>query len=334
MGEPFAQLSPESRSLLRPGRQPRWVDPMLATLTDRAFSDPGWIYERKLDGERIIAYRDGGSVRLMTRNRKDITTTYPEVAEALADQGVDDFVVDGEVVAFEGAQTSFARLQRRLKLTDPDAARRSGVAVYYYVFDLVFLLGNDLRQLALRDRKQLLRSCIDFTDPLRFSTHRNAEGEAYLAEACGKGWEGLIAKDSSSGYVGTRSKKWLKLKCVREQELVIGGFTDPQGSRRGFGALLVGYHEGGKLRYAGKVGTGYDDSTLVELRELMAGLEREDPPFAPEKGLPGKQVHWIRPELVGQFGFTEWTGDGKLRHPRFKGLRRDKQAREVIRERP
>ncbi len=188
------------------------------------------------------------------------------------------------------------------------------------------------RRPARRDRKALLRGAIDFEEPLRFTPHRDEEGEAYLEEACGKGWEGLIAKDAGASYVYSRSRKWLKFKCVHRQELVVGGFTDPGGSRKGFGALLLGYHEDGDFVYAGKVGTGFDDETLEWLRGKMDDIEVDEPPF--DDGDPGeKGEHFVKPELVAGIGFTEWTSDGELRHPRYLGLRDDKDAKDVVRER-
>jgi DNA ligase D-like protein (predicted ligase) len=327
------RLSEEDRAAVRRARSPQWATPMLATLTDERFSDPDWIFERKLDGERCIGFRKGRQVRFLTRNRKDASSTYPEIVEALGGQGATDFVVDGEVVAFEGKQTSFARLQRRMQLRDPEAARRAGISVFYYVFDLLHWAGHDLTQVRLRARKALLRQALDFTDPLRFMAHRSKEGEPYYEEACRKGWEGLIAKRASAPYARKRSRDWLKFKCVRDQELVIGGFTDPQGSRPGFGALLVGYYEGDDLVYAGKVGTGYTEETLKDLRREMQGLERRKPPFGRRvRDLPRREVHWLEPELVALIAFTEWTTDGRLRHPRYQGLRRDKKARDVVRE--
>jgi bifunctional non-homologous end joining protein LigD len=186
---------------------------------------------------------------------------------------------------------------------------------------------------ALRARKALPRRALAFHGPLRFTTHRNTTGEAYLRQACQWGWEGLIAKRADSAYVPKRSTDWLKFKRSQGQETVVGGFTEPAGSRIGFGALLVGYYEGGRLRYAGKVGTGYDQRTLTGLRKRLDGLERERQPFAGD-AIRERGAHWVRPELVAEIAFTEWTGDGKLRHPRFVGLRTDKAATGVVRERP
>lgn len=326
-------LPPARRSPARASRMPSWVDPMLATLTDRRFSDPEWIFEHKLDGERCLAFKQGRAVRLLSRNRQPLNNTYPEVAEALDGAGDHHCVVDGEVVAFEGNRTSFARLQGRIGIKDPDQARRSGIPVFYYIFDLVYVDGFDITRLMLTDRKSLLRRALVFRSPVRFVTHRNADGAAFYREACREGLEGLIAKRRASEYVHGRSADWLKFKCINEQELVIGGFTDPEGRRTGFGALLVGYYEGGTPRYAGKVGTGFDTATLRRLRERLDALQRLRSPFSVDV-VSEKGAHWVRPELVAQIGFSEWTHDGKLRHPRFLGLRPDKRATEVVRERP
>lgn len=328
-----------ARAAPDPGREgvslaahPDWCAPMLATLTDDRFSDSGWIYERKLDGERILAFRDGDRIRLMTRNRKDTTDTYPELVAALAGQPERDFVADGEVVAFDGQVTSFARLQKRLQIHDPDKARATGIKVFFYLFDLLHVAGRNIEGLPLRRRKNLLRRTIDFDAPLRFTPHRNETGEAFFETACDKGWEGVIAKRATSPYRHGRSRDWLKFKCAKGQELVIGGFTPPQGSRTGFGALLLGYYENGALRYAGKVGTGFDDTFLMQFRARLEKRRRDSSPFDPAPQEP--EAIWVRPDLVAEIGFTEWTGQGKLRHPRFLGLRRDKAAGDVVREAP
>lgn len=310
---------------------PEWITPMLAVLTDARFSDADWIFERKLDGVRLLVFRDGDRIRLMTRNRNEVSDTYPELVEALAEQSADDFVADGEVVAFDGTVTSFSRLQDRMQITDRDKARASGVAVYLYLFDLLHFAGHDLTELPLRRRKSLLRRALGFDDPLRFTSHRNADGEAFFARACAKGWEGLIAKDATVGYCHGRSRAWLKFKCAMGQELVIGGFTEPKGERVGFGALLLGYFEADKLRYAGKVGTGFDDAFLERFRKTLDEHRRETSPF---DDAVEEDAIWVRPELVAEIGFTEWTGAGRLRHPRFLGLRQDKPAGDVIREVP
>jgi bifunctional non-homologous end joining protein LigD len=323
-------LDEEGRRGLHKRRQPRWTAPMLATRD--TFSDPEWIYERKLDGVRCLVFRAPRGVRLRSRNRRDLNPTYPELVDDLEREPCRDFIADGEIVAFEGNRTSFSRLQRRIGLRDPTEARRSRVAVYLYLFDLLHLDGYDVTRLTLHDRKRLLKRALSFAGHVRFTPHRVEHGERALAEACRKGWEGLIAKRAAAPYVHRRSRDWLKFKCGNRQEMVIGGYTDPKGSRVGFGALLVGYYDGGVLRYAGKVGTGYDDALLEDLAARLRGLERTTCPF--EATPHEKAVHWVTPRLVGEVGFTEWTGDGKLRHPRFLGLRPDKNARQVRRERP
>jgi bifunctional non-homologous end joining protein LigD len=334
MNDRSAAFSEDARARLVAAPMPDRPEAMAATLTDVPFSDPDWIFERKLDGERCLAWIESGRARLRSRNDLRLDDTYPELVDALGARARADLVVDGEVVAFERGRTSFSRLQKRLGVHSAAEAREraSRVAVYYYLFDVLWYEGYDVRALDLRSRKAVLRAAIDFADPLRFSAHRNGSGEAYFAYACAHGWEGLVAKRASSTYVGRRSPDWLKFKCEAEQELVIGGFTEPQGSRVGFGALLLGYYEDRELRYAGKVGTGYDTSTLVSLRQRLDRLEQDAPPFSGQIREPN--VHWVRPELVAQIGFSEWTTDGKLRHPKFLGLRRDKAAVDVVRERP
>lgn len=329
MTSPIDKLSDQARDKLTKKTMPSWTDPMLARLTHETFSDDEWIYERKFDGERCLVFHDeDGGVRLMSRNEKTMNDTYPELVEAVAKGVPEGAIVDGEIVAFDGEVTSFERLQNRMKIDDPDEARASGVPVYLYLFDILYLDGCDVTKLELRHRKGLLRKAVTFDDPLRFTAHRNAEGEKYYREACRKGWEGLIAKKASSAYAHSRSSHWLKFKCAHRQEFVIGGFTEPEGSRIGFGALLIGYYDDGELHYAGKVGTGYDDETLERLRRKMDKIETDDPPFAETK-LPRKGVHWVEPRLVGEFGYTELTGENRLRHPRFLGLRDDKPPKKV-----
>jgi DNA ligase D-like protein (predicted ligase) len=305
---------------------------MKAKLTDRPFSDPNWVFERKLDGIRATVRREGGEVTLTSRTGNDLTSAYPELVEALEAEPAAEFVADGEIVAFDGSRTSFERLQGRMGIHDPRLARMTGIRVYLYLFDLLEFEGHDLTGLPLRKRKAALRRAFSFHGPVRYTPHRNERGEELFEQACAKGWEGLIAKRADSPYRHGRSGDWLKLKCSFEQELVIGGFTPPQGSRKRFGALLVGYYEDGELRYAGKVGTGFSERTLAELGDKLEALEISNCPFARD-GLP-RQARWVEPRLVAQIAFGEWTRDGKLRHPRYLGLREDKPAAEVVRELP
>jgi bifunctional non-homologous end joining protein LigD len=313
---------------------PDWLEPELATLTSDRFSDPDWLYERKFDGERVLAYSGGGRLRLLTRNRKEVSATYPELAAALAAQDRGGFAVDGEVVAFDGDATSFSRLQQRLGVHDPPPALIEAVPVIYYLFDVLWADGADVRDRPLTERKEILRGLLSFGHPLRFAEHRTQDGEAYYARACASGWEGLVVKRGNAPYRAGRSRDWLKFKCQNNQEFVIGGWTDPQGTRTGFGALLLGYYDGdGALAYAGKVGTGFSVAVLDRLAGELAPLERPGSPFAAGPPLPRARVHWVEPRLVGQVAFSEWTTAGELRHPRFQGLRRDKDPRAVVRER-
>ncbi len=327
-------LPGEQRRLLAeaPSGEELAARPMLAVLSDRRDFDGDWLFERKLDGVRALAVRDGDRTRLLSRTGRAMDGTYPEIADALAAQTCRDFAVDGEVVAFSRGRTEFSRLQQRMGITDPAQARASSVAVTYYVFDLLRLDGQDLTRLPLRTRKSLLRRALRFVSPLRFTPHRNQGGPEELADACDRGWEGLIAKRADGPYVPRRSGDWLKLKCERGQEFVIGGFTEPAGSRVGFGALLLGYYAEGTLRYAGKVGTGYDQAALHRIRGLLDEREQTRSPFG--DAVRERGAHWVRPELVAEVGFTEWTRDGMLRHPRFQGLRDDKKPSEVVREEP
>jgi DNA ligase D-like protein (predicted ligase) len=323
-GSLLRTLTNDERALLRPAPAPTRARVMKAVLTSQAFSDDGWIFERKLDGVRCVAIRDDDPVTLLSRNDRSLNGRYPEIAAALQSQPQRRFAVDGEVVAFDGAQTSFAKLARRAQ---------THVPVFLYIFDVLWLDGHDVRALPLRTRKRLLRSGLRFTDrALRFSTHRNRDGEALFKAACSKGWEGLVAKRADSPYTDKRSKDWRKLKCEQGQELVIGGFTAPKGSRTDFGALLLGYYDGDELRYAGKVGTGFDAAALRSLGRRLEALGQTQSPFADAASIRERNIRWVKPTLVAELGFSEWTSAGRLRHPRFLGLRDDKPAGDVVRE--
>jgi bifunctional non-homologous end joining protein LigD len=319
----LAALSTQELELAPAAPPPSSAGAMLATLTDARFSDPDWIFERKFDGIRCIAVRVGATVKLLSRNDLSENERYPELVAALSVETCDEFVIDGEVVAFEGSRTSFARLAQRAQHPVP---------VFLYIFDLLWLEGHDVRGLPLRTRKRLLRRALEFHGPVRWTPHRNRDGEAFFARACRSRWEGLIAKRAASPYVAGRSRDWLKFKCEHGQELVIGGYTAPRGSREQFGALLLGYYRDGRLEYAGKVGTGFDDETLRSLGATLRQLRRETPAFAGAEPIRERGVTWVEPQLVAEVGFTEWTRDGRLRHPRFLGLRDDKAASEVVRE--
>ena len=299
--------------------RPAFVTPMKAVLTSERPAGPEWVFERKLDGIRCLAVKDGGRTRLYSRNELSLDDRYAPLAAALDADPADRFVIDGEAVAFVGGRDRFGAGE--------------GGELFYYVFDVLVADGRDVRSLPLEERREVLESVLRWDDPLRMTEQMTGAGEELLADACRDDWEGLIAKRLGTSYVSTRSRDWLKLKCTRSQELVIGGFTAPRGSRTDLGALLVGHFDGGRFRYAGKVGTGFKRETLRDLSERLAPLVRETSPFEPEKGIP-RAATWVEPELVAQIAFMEWTSDGRLRHPSFLGLRFDKSAREVVREAP
>ncbi|MUP44705.1 ATP-dependent DNA ligase [Gramella sp. BOM4] len=325
-----ADISEKFRDKLNKKKQPDWISPMLAKLTHDVFSDAEWIFERKLDGERCLVFKKNGKVELMSRNQKELNNTYPELVRAFEEQDTDNFIADTEIVAFDGNVTSFRELQKRMHLKKKEAIESSKVKVFIYLFDLIYHDGYELDKLPLTERKKLLRELLDFEDPIRFTPHRNEKGKEFYQEACKKDWEGLIAKKANSTYAHSRSSNWLKFKCENQQEFVIVGYTKPQGTRKGFGAILIGFYKDDKLKYAGKVGTGYTDEMLEDLHSRFQKLEIDEP--AVSGRLPSKNVHWLKPKMVAEVAFTEWTSTNKLRHPRYLGLRRDKKVKDVLKE--
>jgi len=282
---------------------PEWVVPMAATLTQERFTGSEWIFERKLDGIRMLAFKNGKDVKLYSRNR--LLQHYPAVAEAISKLPVREVILDGE------------------------AAWDSASRIAYHVFDILWLEGRSVMSLPLDARRALLKDI-----PLRAPLAHVPEitDDKPWERARSEGWEGVIAKRRMSRYEHRRSPHWLKMKCEATQELVVGGFTDPQGSRVGFGALLVGYFDRNDFVFAGKIGTGFDTKLLLELRARLDKLEIPNSPFTKAKGLPRIRAHWVRPEIVVQVAFIEWTAHSKLRHPRLLGVRYDKSPQEVVRE--
>ena len=288
---------------------PDWLELMAATLTQERFTGPDWLFERKYDGIRLLALKNGPDVRLLSRTRLPQNAAYPDVVRAIAALPARELILDGEATGVWGRQGEVA----------------------YHVFDVLWRDGTDLTSLPLEERRAILAE-LPLAPPLQRVPA--LEGDAPWERACAEGWEGVIAKRRDATYVHRRSPLWLKMKCEATQELVAGGFTDPQGGRVGFGALLVGYFQDDDFVYAGKVGTGFDTKLLLELRARLDALEVEKPPFTIAEGLPRLRAHWVRPELVVQVAFIEWTSHGKMRHPRLLGVRFDKAAREVVREAP
>jgi bifunctional non-homologous end joining protein LigD len=286
---------------------PEWLEPMAATLTQERFTAPEWIFERKLDGIRLLAFKEAEHVRLLSRNRLPQNAAYPSIVEAILRLPVHDVIVDGEATGVWG---------------------RPG-KVAYHVFDILWLDGRDVTSLSLDERRALLDEL-----PLRSPLERvvSLTDAKPWERACQDGWEGVIAKRRDSRYEHRRSPHWLKMKCEATQELVVGGFTDPQGGRVGLGALLVGYFAHDDFVFAGKVGTGFDTKLLLDLRARLDTLEIAKSPFTKAIGLPRLRAHWVRPAIVVQVAFVEWTVNGKLRHPRLLGIRTDKPPRDVVRE--
>ena len=330
-GRPRARgADPDEISGTRKAALPKFLPPELATLVDRAPAGEAWLHEMKYDGYRILARIEHGRVRLLSRNGRDWTDNFPTIAKALGRLDVDRAFLDGEVaVLLENGTTSFQALQNHL----------SGLPegqLTYLVFDCLHLNGLDLTGARLEERKRLLADLLESVPDagaLRYSDHVVGDGPAFFAQACRHGLEGIVSKLRDAPYRSTRSREWLKVKCFKRQEVVIGGYTDPEGSRVGLGALLAGVYEKGRLVYAGKIGTGFTEKTLRELTSRLRALEREACPFASQPAGVGRP-HWVKPELVAEVSFTEWTGDGRMRHPSFLGLRKDKPATSVVRELP
>jgi len=310
---------------------PKFVQPQLATLVERPPDGDGWLHELKHDGYRILARVEHRRAQLFSRNARDWTEKFPTVAAALGRLPVAQAILDGEVtVLLPDGTSSFQALQNF-----GSSAARGQLA--YMVFDLLYLDGRDLTGARLEDRKaalaRLLASANDQAAVLRYSDHVVGAGADFFAHACKLGLEGIVSKKRDAPYRGTRGPEWLKIKCLKQQEIVIGGYTEPEGSRIGIGALLGGVYESGRLVYAGKIGTGFDNRMLRDLQQRLSRLEQKTSPFA-SRPAGAARAHWVKPELVAQVSFSEWTSDGKLRHPAFQGLREDKAADTVVRERP
>jgi bifunctional non-homologous end joining protein LigD len=322
-------LAPGKVDGARKAALPESIDAELATLVDAVPPGADWLHEIKYDGYRMLCRVDDGQCRIVSRNGKEWTQAFRGIADAVARLPLDCAWIDGEIVVMdEHGRTSFQALQNLL--SDASSAKP-----LYYVFDLPYLNGYDLRAATLSARKALLRKLIGEGSTIRFSDHVEGNGAAFFAEACKLGLEGIVSKRTKSTYQATRGRDWQKVKCGLRQEFVIGGYTDPQGARAGFGALLLGVYEGSALRYCGKVGTGFNDATLKSLAAALKQRTTNQSPFVnPPTGAEGRRAHWVKPDLVGEVSFTEWTRDATLRHPSFQGLREDKRARDIVREQP
>ena len=322
-----AGKSPAMPAGARKAALPDLVQAQLATLVDEAPGGEGWLHEIKYDGYRMLCRVERGRCEIWSRNGKDWTASFRAIAQEVAGLPVKSAWIDGEIVMLgENGSTSFQALQNAMSANQAHA-------LVYFAFDLLFLDGHDLRDVPLVERKRVLQSIVGDEGTVRFSHHFATDGPTMLREACRLGLEGIISKRANAPYQATRAKTWLKVKCSKRQEFVIGGFTKGQGSRSGFGALHLGVYEDGRLRYVGKVGTGFNEVALADIRKRLDGLRTDDPPFSnPPKGAEARRATWVKPVLVGEVEFTEWTRDGTLRHPSFQGLREDKPAKDVVRE--
>ncbi len=346
-GRTMAGIARKPKAEWRSGREEatvklKFVEPMKATLISKPPTHGDWAYELKFDGYRALALKSGNVVQLFSRNAKDFTKRFAEIAEAVGKISARSAILDGEIVALDEEGRSSFQLLQALEMGE----ERPPLA--YYVFDLLHLNGKDLTTQPLSERREQLSALLhDAPEPIRESAEIRGDPKKLLDEVRKHGLEGIIGKERDSVYeIGRRSHAWIKLKCVAEQELVIGGYTKPEGARSHFGALVVGYYKGSKLQFAGKVGTGFNQTVLKSLHAKMDRLRRDDCPFAnlPEKkqgrwsqNITPREMKlctWIEPKLVCQVRFTEWTQDDKLRHPSFLGLREDKEASEVVREKP
>lgn len=319
-----------------PRSMPRTIQPMLATAVERPFDDPNWLFEIKWDGYRAVAFIDDGGVRLVSRNQNDLTAQYPELRDMPKFIKAKRAVVDGEVVALdEQGRPSFSLMQQRtgFRPGKPRLPGRQGVPVIYYAFDLIYVDGYDLRRVKLEERKQLLETLVENSPVVHFSDHYPEKGLALFEAAKQRGLEGIVAKKRKSLYEEKRSREWLKIKITQRQECVIGGYTDPEGSRQYFGSLVLGlYDKKSRLIHVGQAGTGFDEKSLKEIFERLQSLETKTNPLHGEIG-GLKKVHFVRPKLVAEIKFSEWThetaeGGMKLRAPVFMGLRADKAPEE------
>ena len=308
---------------------PEFVSPQLATLEDKPPAGDEWLHELKFDGYRMLCHLNHGGVRFWSRNKKDWTHKFPHLGKAIKEFPASTAILDGEVVAVDSkGRASFQKLQQAMKTGD--------AGFIFHVFDLIYLDGVNLTRTPLRLRKSLLESLFESVpakSPLRYSDHVEGDGAKFFKQACNYGIEGIVSKLADSAYESTRTRTWVKVKCIKRQEFVIAGFTLSDKDFPGFGALILGVYDKGKLIYAGRAGTGFTIKQRLELRKKLDQIVRPTSPFAEKPKDPRlKRAVWVTPKLVGEVAFTEWTDDGSVRHPSFQGLREDKKAQDVVRE--
>ena len=321
------QKIPGARKAAMPG----FIPPQLATLESKAPNGDQWLHELKFDGYRMLCHLNGAQVRFWSRNEKDWTHKFPRLAKAIKEFPATKAILDGEVVAVDAkGRASFQKLQQAMKSGD--------AGFVFHIFDLVYIDGVNLTRTPLLERKKLLATLFESVSgksPLRYSDHVAGNGPQFFKQACQYGIEGIVSKLADSFYESTRTRSWLKVKCIKRQEFVIAGFTLSDKDLPGFGALILGVYDKGELVYAGRAGTGFSIKQRLDLRKKLDGLVRSSSPFAEKPKDPRlKRAVWVTPKLVGEVAFTEWTDDGSVRHPSFQGLREDKKAKDVVREEP
>jgi bifunctional non-homologous end joining protein LigD len=310
---------------------PDFISPQLATLVPEAPSGDEWLHELKFDGYRMVCHLHRGKAHFWSRNQKDWTEKFPNLSKALKALPATAAILDGEVVVVDKAgRSSFQKLQQSMK---------GGAATFVFqIFDLIYLNGYNLTRVPLRERKALLEDLlagVDAKGPLRYSDHVVGNGDRFFKQACAYGIEGIVSKLADSVYESTRTRSWLKVKCTKRQEFVIAGYTPSKKNFPGFGSLILGVYDKGKLVYSGRVGTGFSIKQRLELQKKLDRLSQPAMPFATKPKDPGlRDAHWAKPQLVIEVEFTEWTEEGSIRHPSFQGLREDKKATEVVREKP
>jgi len=315
----------------RKAKLPGFISPQLATLVKEPPSGDEWLHELKFDGYRMLCRIDRGRVSVWSRNGKDWTEKFQNVVEAVKSLKATSAMLDGEIVIVDAqGRSSFQKLQRAM-----GKATTTGFA--YEVFDLIYLDGFSLTQTPLKHRKELLKNLLGSNSHgvIRYSEHINGSGDEFFKHACEYGIEGIVSKLANSHYESTRNRNWLKVKCAKQQEFVIAGYTPSSKSLPGFGSLVLGVYEKGKLVYAGRVGTGFTFKQRSDLKKRLDKFSRQTSPLAAVPRDPGlRQTHWTEPKMIAEVAFTEWTSDGSIRHPSFQGLREDKNPKEVVREEP
>lgn len=315
----------------RKSKLPSFIPPQLATLVKEPPTGDEWLHELKFDGYRMLCRIDRGRVRVWSRNGKDWTEKFQNVVEAVKSLKTTSAMLDGEIVIVDAqGRSSFQQLQRAM-----GKATTTGFA--YEVFDLIYLDGFSLTQTPLKHRKELLQNLVGSNSHgvIRYSEHINGSGDDFFKHACEYGIEGIVSKLANSHYESTRNRNWLKVKCVKQQEFVVAGYTPSSKGLPGFGSLVLGVYEKAKLVYAGRVGTGFTFKQRSDLKEQLDKVSRKTSPLAVIPKDPGlRQTHWIEPKMIAEVAFMEWTSDGSIRHPSFQGLREDKNPKEVVREQP